>query len=762
MGQLEDIMQREFDQSIKESSDQELYKGLLDLIQEVGGNLPTNDAKKKVYYVSAEFLIGKLLSNNLLNLGLYDEVEKELNAVGKSIADVEQAELEPSLGNGGLGRLAACFLDSMASLGINGDGVGLNYHFGLFKQLISDYQQAAVPDEWLTQETWLNKSSIQFEVPFRDFTLTSTLYDIDVYGYDQNKKNRLRLFDLDSVSADIIEPNSIFFDKTNIKENLTLFLYPDDSDHQGLLLRIYQQYFMVSNAAQLILQEAKERGSNLRDLADYAVIQINDTHPAFIIPELIRLLTTQHGLTFEEAVEVVKSTVAFTNHTILAEALEKWPMADIDMLMPEIAGIIRQLDQHVRAEFPDSPEIFIIDQNDVAHMASMAIHFGFSTNGVAALHTQILKTSELSHFYKHYPERFNNKTNGITFRRWIMNCNPELAELFDELLGEGWRKDHDLRGLLKYEDDKEIHARLAELKQHNKVTLKKRLEKDQGTVINENSIIDIQIKRFHEYKRQQMLMLYIVHKYFDIKKGNIPATPITILFGGKAAPAYTIAQDIMHTISLLSKLIEEDPDVSPHFQVVMVENYNVSKAEVLIPAADISEQISLASKEASGTGNMKFMLNGALTICTFDGANVEIAERVGGDNIYTFGRSSQDIVELYNTNGYRPQDYYSRPRIKPLVDFIVSDEMKKHGNHERLHHLHNDILSKDYFMALIDLEEFIDVKEYMYEQYEDQDKWMKQVVNNIAHAGFFSSDRTISDYNEDIWHLESDHSINMR
>ena len=762
MGQLEHIMKKEFNKSLKESSDQELYKGLLNLVQEVGGSLPTNHAKKKIYYVSAEFLIGKLLSNNLLNLGVYDEVEKELNAVGKSIAEVEQAEMEPSLGNGGLGRLAACFLDSMASLGINGDGVGLNYHFGLFRQLINNYQQDAIPDEWLTQETWLNKSSIQFEVPFRDFTLTSTLYDIDVYGYDQNKKNRLRLFDLDSVSADIIEPHSIFFDKTNIRENLTLFLYPDDSDHQGLLLRIYQQYFMVSNAAQLILQEAQERGSNIHDLADYAVIQINDTHPAFIIPELVRLLTTQHGLSFEEAVEIVKSTVAFTNHTILAEALEKWPMADIEMLMPEIAEIIRQLNHYTHAKFPNNPEVSIIDQNDVVHMASMAIHFGFSTNGVAALHTQILKTSELSHFYKLYPERFNNKTNGITFRRWIMNCNPELAKLFDNLLGKEWRKNHDLRGLLAYQDDQKLHQRLAEIKQHNKVTLKKRLEKEQGTVINENSIIDIQIKRFHEYKRQQMLALYIIHKYFDIKEGNIPATPITILFGGKAAPAYTIAQDIMHVISLLSKLIEEDPEVSPHFQVVLVENYNVSKAEVLIPAADISEQISLASKEASGTGNMKFMLNGALTVCTFDGANVEIAERVGGDNIYTFGRSSQDIVELYNTHGYRPQDYYYRPRIKPLVDFIISDEMKEHGDYERLHRLHNDILSKDYFMALIDLEEFIDVKEYMYEQYENQDKWMKQVVNNIGHAGFFSSDRTISDYNEDIWHLESDHSLNMR
>lgn len=750
---LNQIAKDTFDKSLEELTNQEIYKLLLDLVQDKAKGQTLNEGKKKLYYVSAEFLIGKLLSNNLLNLGLYQEVENQLAASGKSLAEVEEAEQEPSLGNGGLGRLAACFLDSIATLGLNGDGVGLNYHFGLFQQIFKDNQQTYAPDEWLADPTWLTKSDISFEVPFGKFTLTSSLYDLEVLGFQQDQRNRLRLFDLDSVSSDIIEEGTITFDKTNIEENLTLFLYPDDSDRNGNLLRIYQQYFMVSNAAQLAIAEAIERGSNVHDLADYVVIQINDTHPTFIIPELIRLLTTEHGLSHDEAVIVVRNIVAFTNHTILAEALEKWPLEDIKEVVPEIATIIEKLDVEIKEQFADKPNVHVIDENDTVHMAHIAIHFGFSTNGVAALHTEILKETELKPFYEIYPDEFSNKTNGITFRRWIMAANPELTAYLDEKIGTDWHLDADLTGLLEFQKDAKVLQELKDIKNVKKVQLAEHLERTQDIKINPNSIIDVQIKRIHEYKRQQMLALYVIYKYMDIKAGNIPATPITIIFGGKAAPAYTIAQDIIHLVLTLSELIENDADVKDHLQLVFVENYNVGEAEYLFPAADISEQISLASKEASGTGNMKFMLNGALTVATLDGANVEIAELVGNENIYLFGRSSDEIVHLYETNGYNPQYYYHKRGIKPIVDFIVSDEMMALGNEANLTRLYNDIKNKDWFMALIDLIEFIQIKDLMFEDYENQDLWQEKSLINIAKAGFFSADRTIEEYNDEIWHL---------
>ena len=750
---LNEIAKKEFDKKLEECTNEEIYKLLLDIVQDKAHNQKLNEGKKKLYYVSAEFLIGKLLSNNLLNLGLYEEVENQLAASGKSLAEVEEAEEEPSLGNGGLGRLAACFLDSIATLGLQGDGVGLNYHFGLFKQVFNDNQQNYAPDAWLGDPTWLTKSDISFEVPFNKFTLNSSLYDIEVLGFQQDKRNRLRLFDLESVSSDIIEEGTITFDKTNIEENLTLFLYPDDSDRNGNLLRIYQQYFMVSNAAQLAIAEAIERGSNVHDLADYVVIQINDTHPAFIIPEIIRLLTTKHDVSFDEAVIITKSIMAFTNHTILAEALEKWPLDDVKEVVPEIAAIIEKLDAEIKEQYPDKPLVHVIDENNLVHMAHIAIHYGFSTNGVAALHTEILKDTELNHFYELYPEEFSNKTNGITFRRWIMAANPELTAYLDEKIGTDWHLDADLTGLLEFQDDPKVHQELKDIKNIKKTQLSEHLERTQDIKINPNSIIDVQIKRIHEYKRQQMLALYVIYKYMDIKAGNIPATPITIIFGGKAAPAYTIAQDIIHLVLTLSELIENDADVKDHLQLIFVENYNVGEAEYLFPAADISEQISLASKEASGTGNMKFMLNGALTVATLDGANVEIAELVGNENIYLFGRSSDEIVHLYETNGYNPQYYYQKHQIKPIVDFIVGEELMALGNEANLTRLYNDIKNKDWFMALIDLAEFIQLKDLVFEDYEDQDVWQKKSLINIAKAGFFSADRTIEEYNNEIWHL---------
>lgn len=752
MTKLEQYTLDLFNKPIRECTDQELYKVLLDLVRDSSQDLPTHEDKRKLYYFSAEFLIGKLLSNNLLNLGIYDEVNDELIANGKNIMDIEQAEFEPSLGNGGLGRLAACFVDSITTLGLNGDGVGLNYHFGLFKQVFKENQQHAIKDPWITGDDWLIKSSKTYDVPFKNFTLTSTLYDIDVLGYNQNKRNRLRLFDLDSVNAEIIEDGTIDFDKTNILENLTLFLYPDDSDREGELLRIYQQYFMVSNGAQLIIDEAIEKGSNLRDLADYAVIQINDTHPAFVIPEMIRLLTAR-GIDFDEAVEIVQSMTAFTNHTILAEALEKWPIHALEDVMPQIVAIIRQLDARKKAEFPGNTAVEIIDVHGNVHMANIAIHYGFSVNGVAALHSDILKAETLKDFYEIYPEKFSNKTNGITFRRWIMDANKELADYLDNLIGTEWRNNENLESLLDFQNDIEVIEKLRAIKFNNKLRLKKRLQDTMGVEINEHSIIDVQIKRMHEYKRQQMNAMYVIYKYFDIKAGNIPTTPITILFGGKAANAYTIARDIIHLILTLSELIANDPEVSPHLQVVMVENYNVAHAQYLIPAADISEQISLASKEASGTGNMKFMLNGALTLGTMDGANVEIHGLVGDENIYTFGQSSENVINLYNTGGYNSNAFYQRDTIKPIIDFIVSDEMLALGDSTRLNRLYNDIISKDWFMALLDLEDYIETKEKMLAEYEDHTAWTQKTIVNIAKAGFFSSDRTINQYNEEIWHL---------
>lgn len=753
MSNLQTYIKNTYSKNLADCSNEELYLALLNYTKLASAQKPVNTGKKKLYYISAEFLIGKLLSNNLINLGLYDDVKQELADAGKDLIEVEEVELEPSLGNGGLGRLAACFLDSIATLGLNGDGVGLNYHFGLFQQVLKNNEQTTIPNFWLTEQNWLVRSSRSYQVPFAHFTLTSTLYDIDVPGYKTETKNRLRLFDLDSVDADIIT-DGIDFDKTDIARNLTLFLYPDDSDKQGELLRIFQQYFMVSNGAQLIIDEAIEKGSNLHDLADYAVIQINDTHPSLVIPEMIRLLT-ERGLDLDEAIAIVQKMTAYTNHTILAEALEKWPLEFLKEVVPHLVPIIKELDKRVKAKYTD-PAVQIIDEDDRVHMAHMDIHYGYSVNGVAALHTEILKNSELKAFYDIYPEKFNNKTNGITFRRWLMHANPRLSHYLDELLGRDWHHDATkLKGLLEFTGAANVKEKLESIKAHNKRKLARHLKEAQGVEINPESIFDIQIKRLHEYKRQQMNALYVIHKYLDIKAGNIPARPITVFFGGKAAPAYTIAQDIIHLILCLSEVIANDPQVAPHLQVVMVENYNVTASSFLIAAGDISEQISLASKEASGTGNMKFMLNGALTLGTMDGANVEIAELVGEDNIYIFGEDSETVIDLYAKSAYKSSEYYAREAIKPLVDFIVSDEVLAVGKAERLERLYNELISKDWFMTLLDLEDYIQVKERMLADYEDRDAWMDKVIVNIAKAGFFSSDRTIAQYEEEVWHLNS-------
>ena len=753
MSNLQTYIKNTYSKNLADCSNEELYLALLNYTKLASAQKPVNTGKKKLYYISAEFLIGKLLSNNLINLGLYDDVKQELADAGKDLIEVEEVELEPSLGNGGLGRLAACFLDSIATLGLNGDGVGLNYHFGLFQQVLKNNEQTTIPNFWLTEQNWLVRSSRSYQVPFAHFTLTSTLYDIDVPGYKTETKNRLRLFDLDSVDADIIT-DGIDFDKTDIARNLTLFLYPDDSDKQGELLRIFQQYFMVSNGAQLIIDEAIEKGSNLHDLADYAVIQINDTHPSLVIPEMIRLLT-ERGLDLDEAIAIVQKMTAYTNHTILAEALEKWPLEFLKEVVPHLVPIIKELDKRVKAKYAD-PAVQIIDEHDRVHMAHMDIHYGYSVNGVAALHTEILKNSELKAFYDIYPEKFNNKTNGITFRRWLMHANPRLSHYLDELLGRDWHHDATkLEGLLEFTGAANVKEKLEGIKAHNKRKLARHLKEAQGVEINPDSIFDIQIKRLHEYKRQQMNALYVIHKYLDIKAGNIPARPITVFFGGKAAPAYTIAQDIIHLILCLSEVIANDPQVAPHLQVVMVENYNVTASSFLIAAGDISEQISLASKEASGTGNMKFMLNGALTLGTMDGANVEIAELVGEDNIYIFGEDSETVIDLYAKSAYKSSEYYAREAIKPLVDFIVSDEVLAVGKAERLERLYNELISKDWFMTLLDLEDYIQVKERMLADYEDRDAWMDKVIVNIAKAGFFSSDRTIAQYEEEVWRLNS-------
>ncbi|HGK7999106.1 TPA: glycogen/starch/alpha-glucan family phosphorylase [Streptococcus pyogenes] len=752
MTRFTEYVETKLGKSLTQASNEEIYLSLLNFVKEEASHKAKNSAKRKVYYISAEFLIGKLLSNNLINLGIYKDIKEELAAAGKSIAEVEDVELEPSLGNGGLGRLASCFIDSISSLGINGEGVGLNYHCGLFKQVFKHNEQEAEPNYWIEDDSWLVPTDISYDVPFKNFTLKSRLDRIDVLGYKRDTKNYLNLFDIEGVDYGLIK-DGISFDKTQIAKNLTLFLYPDDSDKNGELLRIYQQYFMVSNAVQLIIDEAIERGSNLHDLADYAYVQINDTHPSMVIPELIRLLTEKHGFDFDEAVAVVKNMVGYTNHTILAEALEKWPTAYLNEVVPHLVTIIEKLDALVRSEVSD-PAVQIIDESGRVHMAHMDIHFATSVNGVAALHTEILKNSELKAFYDLYPEKFNNKTNGITFRRWLEFANQDLADYIKELIGDEYLTDATkLEKIMAFADDKAVHVKLAEIKFNNKLALKRYLKDNKDIELDEHSIIDTQIKRFHEYKRQQMNALYVIHKYLEIKKGNLPKRKITVIFGGKAAPAYIIAQDIIHLILCLSELINNDPEVSPYLNVHLVENYNVTVAEHLIPATDISEQISLASKEASGTGNMKFMLNGALTLGTMDGANVEIAELAGMENIYTFGKDSDTIINLYATASYVAKDYYdNHPAIKAAVNFIISPELLAFGNEERLDRLYKELISKDWFMTLIDLEEYIEVKEKMLADYEDQDLWMTKVVHNIAKAGFFSSDRTIEQYNEDIWH----------
>jgi starch phosphorylase len=745
---------KKYNKPLADCTDREIYVVLLELVKKLAQDKVSNQGKKKVYYISAEFLIGKLLSNNMINLGIFEDVKKELEEAGKSIYDIEEIEPEPSLGNGGLGRLAACFLDSMASLGLNGDGIGLNYHLGLFKQVFHNHLQKEISNPWIEETSWLTKTDVTYPVKFGDCEVTSRMYDIDVVGYN-NRTTKLHLFDVETVDEGIVKPDGITFDKKDIKKNLTLFLYPDDSDEDGRLLRIYQQYFMVSNGARLILAECRERGSNLHDLPEYAAIQINDTHPTMVIPELIRILTQEEGFSMDEAIEVVSKTCAYTNHTILAEALETWPLAYLEKVVPALVPIIRELDSRVRNKISDKTT-YIIDESDKVHMAHIDIHYGYSVNGVAYLHTEILKNTELNNFYKLYPEKFNNKTNGITFRRWLLHCNEELAAYITELIGDGYKKDaRELEKLTAFADDENVLRKLSEIKKHKKLELKTFLKDTQNVDIDENSIFDIQVKRLHEYKRQQMNTLYVIYKYLEIKKGKKPKTPITVIFGAKAAPAYVIAKDIIHLILCLQQLINNDPEVSPYLKVVMVENYNVAKAAKIIPACDISEQISLASKEASGTGNMKFMLNGAITLGTMDGANVEIADLVGKENIYTFGADSETVIAHYEKGDYRAADYYIEDKeIKELVDFIISSEVMRIGDVTTLLRLHTELIYKDWFMTLLDLKDYIRVKEQAFNDYEDSIGWAKKSLTNIAKAGFFSSDRTIQEYQRDIWKLD--------
>ena len=829
-------LQQTLGKAIKDASNEEIYAALLNTVKEAAADKGRNISEKgrKVYYISAEFLIGKLLSNNLINLGVYDEVRELLAANGKDICEIEEVEPEPSLGNGGLGRLAACFLDSIATLGLEGDGIGLNYHLGLFKQVFENHKQKETPNPWIQNTSWLTDTGIGFNVPFKDFSLHSKLYDIDVTGYE-NGTNKLHLFDIESVNENIVG-DGISFDKNDIRENLTLFLYPDDSDKQGELLRIYQQYFMVSNGAQFILKECEEKGYSLEELDKHVVIQINDTHPSMVIPELIRLLTargismdkaieivtntcaytnhtilaealekwpidyleavvphlmpiirelaarvaakydnkdvqiidthpsmvipelirllTARGISMDKAIEIVTNTCAYTNHTILAEALEKWPIDYLEAVVPHLMPIIRELAARVAAKY-DNKDVQIIDEWNRVHMARMDMHYGFSVNGVAALHTEILKNVELKPFYDIYPEKFNNKTNGITFRRWLMHCDKKLVEWMDKYGVGEFRKDASkLEGLLAQIDNEEALNELLDVKQQNKTALKEYLEKESGVVLNDNAIFDIQIKRLHEYKRQQMNVLYIIYKYLDIKAGNKPKRPITMIFGAKAAPAYIIAKDIIHVILCLQELLKNDPEVAPYLQVVMVENYNVTMAEKLIPACEVSEQISLASKEASGTGNMKFMLNGAVTLGTEDGANVEIHQLVGDENIYIFGESSDQVIEHYAKSDYVAADYYINDKdIRKWVDFIISPEMLKIGDVRTLLEIHAELIQKDWFMTLLDVKDYIQTKERVFADYEDRMTWAKKMIVNIAKAGFFSSDRTIAEYNRDIWHV---------
>jgi glycogen phosphorylase len=749
---LSEVTQRMYGKSIKETTDQELYYAIQSLCKAIMEATPEISGDKKVYYISAEFLIGKLLSNNLINLGIYDKLETILKENGKELSVIEEIEPEPSLGNGGLGRLAACFLDSIASLGLPGEGIGLNYHFGLFKQVFKDKLQKAEKNDWIEKHSWLTKTDTSFEVCFGEKKVVSRLYDIDVVGYE-NGLNKLRLFDIESVDESLVK-DGISFDKEAIEKNLTLFLYPDDSDEAGNLLRIYQQYFMVSNAAQLILREMKEKQYDLRKMYDHAVIQINDTHPTMIIPELIRILVTDKAFTMDEAIEVVSRTCAYTNHTILAEALEKWPLAYLEKVVPQLVPIIKELDKRVAAKYSDE-KVQIIDKDERVHMAHIDIHYGFSVNGVAAIHTDILKHTELKHFYDIYPEKFNNKTNGITFRRWLLSCNRELTAWIDSLIGESYKKNAaKLEKLLAFTEDEEALNALEAIKKAKKAELAAYVQEKEGVALNPDSIFDIQIKRLHEYKRQQMNALYIIHKYLEIKNGKKPAMPMTFIFGAKAAPAYVIAQDIIHLLLVLQDIVNNDPEVSPYMKVLMVENYNVSYAEKLIPACDISEQISLASKEASGTGNMKFMLNGAVTLGTDDGANVEIHELVGDDNIYIFGADSDTVISHYEKADYVSKDYYEKsPVIKEAVDFIVGKQALASGHKENLERLYKELLSKDWFMTLLDLEDYIRVKDKAFADYADREKWKKMMLVNIAKAGFFSSDRTIAEYNRDIWKL---------
>lgn len=748
---LEMLVSEKLGKAISESSNQEIYQALMDVVQDMTEQKESNAGKKKVYYVSAEFLIGKLLSNNMINLGIYEDVRKMLAANGKDICEIEEIEAEPSLGNGGLGRLAACFLDSIATLGYNGAGIGLNYHLGLFQQKFADHMQKETKNPWMDRSGWLKRTDVGFPVSFGNMTLQSVMYEILVTGYG-NRTNKLQLFDIDSVDESIVQ-DGISFDKKEIAKNLTLFLYPDDSDEDGRKLRIYQQYFMVSNGAQLILKECEARGCNLYDLPDYAVIQINDTHPTMIIPELIRLLIAR-GLSVDDAIDVVSRTCAYTNHTILAEALEKWPLHYLQEIVPQLVPIIEILDDKVRRKYADET-VAVIDRNDVVHMAHIDIHYGFSVNGVAALHTEILKKTELHHFYQLYPEKFNNKTNGITFRRWLLHCNPLLADQITEWIGDGYKKDAaELKKLEKFASDEQSLQHLLQIKKENKHQLSEYLKRTQGIELNENSVFDIQIKRLHEYKRQQMNALYVIYKYLEIKSGKLPKTPITVIFGAKAAPAYVIAKDIIHLILCLQELINQDPEVSPYLNVIMVENYNVTLAEKLIPACDISEQISLASKEASGTGNMKFMLNGAVTLGTEDGANVEIHQFVGDDNIYIFGAKSDEVIAHYEKSDYRPSDYYTKnPMIQKAVEFITGPQMMEIGKKENLERLSSELKKKDWFMTFLDLEDYIRTKERALEDYTDRKTWAKKMLANISNAGFFSSDRTIREYNRDIWKL---------
>lgn len=749
---LTNILQTQFNKTIEDCTNEELYTGLLMLVKNLSNDRKPTSTPRKLYYISAEFLIGKLLSNNLINLGIYDEIKTLLADNGKNLSDIEEIELEPSLGNGGLGRLAACFLDSIATLNLSGDGVGLNYHFGLFKQKFENHLQKEEKNPWITDKSWLNDTNIGFDVEFNGFTVHSKLYDIDVLGY-QKGLNKLHLFDIDTIDETIVN-DGISFDQKDIRKNLTLFLYPDDSTKEGQMLRIYQQYFMVSNAAQLILMEEKAKGHDLHELYKYVCIQINDTHPSMVIPELINRLVLE-GIDLHEAIDIVSKTCVYTNHTILAEALEKWHLEDLKQVVPQLISTIQELNAIAKSR-SDNKAVQIIDEHNLVHMAHMDIHFGYSINGVASLHTEILKNSELKAFYELYPEKFNNKTNGITFRRWLLHCNHELSQYITSLIGDEYKTDATkLKDLLKFVDDETVLNKLLTIKQNRKQDLCNYLNKTMHLTLNPNSIFDIQIKRLHEYKRQQMNLLYIIQLLQKIRSGYVPSTPITFIFGAKAAPACIIAKDIIHAILCLQDIIAKDPVASKYIQVVMVENYNVTNAEKLIPACDFSEQISLASKEASGTGNMKFMLNGAITIGTEDGANVEIHELVGDDNIYIFGESSDDVIAHYNNNDYDAGKYYNNDEIiKNAVDFLISEEMTSIGQAENLHRLHHELISKDWFMSLLDLKAYIQTKDQAYNDYEDRLAWAKKSLINIANAGYFSSDRTIAEYNNDIWHLD--------